>query len=146
MTNRYVHSYVSVAKNSNFLRSFASTRISNGLHSPTLFRWYAYTFFVQSSRSISRIPSPWSLRDGIFQLKQHSRVASGVVLTSILESVVGQKPGKAVMRATEANVSEVHRYRHQSQTPHSDATTFVQPKYHINMWDAELWRGNTVRD
>jgi hypothetical protein len=38
VTTRYVHSYVSAAKNSNFLSSFASTRTSNSLISPTLFR------------------------------------------------------------------------------------------------------------
>ena len=46
------------------------------------------------------IPSTRSLRHGKFQMKQHSGVASGVVLT--VESGVGQKPGKALMRAMKA--------------------------------------------
>ena len=67
------------------------------------FKFHSGDTPIQSSRGISRIPSPWSLRHGIFQLKQHSKVASGVVLTKS-ESVVEQKPEKAVMGATEVTM------------------------------------------
>ena len=51
------------------------------------------------------IPSTWSLRHGKFQMKQHSGVASGVVLT--VESGVGQKLGKVLMRATKAEEAAI---------------------------------------
>ncbi len=78
-------------------------RTSNSLISLTLFRWYASIFFVQNSRGISRVPSPWSLRHGILQLKWHSRVTCGIVLT-ILGSVVRQKPVTIIMGAMEVEM------------------------------------------
>ena len=106
-TAQYVHSYVSVAKNSDFHSSFASISTGNSLISLTLFRWYTYMFFVQSLRSISWVASPWSLAHGIFQLIwKHSRTACGIVLT-ILESILREKLGKVLIGVLEVEVAAI---------------------------------------
>ena len=83
VTKRYAIIYTSVLKISDFFISpSASTSMGTSLISLILFRWPTCTFFVQN-RSISGIPSRWSLKPGILQMKWHSRVVCGEV---------GQKP------------------------------------------------------